>query len=113
MTLLHDSKFVFYDKNEARAHLCFYLAYDPKYSDIKNFSVSDELYNTGVIALYIYYKTGDKGWSIPLFVSDLTIKKYLSENFYKVNPIDSYNSKINWITASRIDRKLQLCNLIS
>ena len=108
MTLLHDSKFVFYDKNEARAYLCFYLNYNPEHLETPNFSVRDELYSSGVIALYISYKSKDKINNLPLFVSDLPIKKYLDYNIYKTNPIDSYNSEIRWITASRIDNELQL-----
>ncbi len=108
MTLLHDAKFIFYDKNVANAALCFYLDYDPKHSKMPNFNLSEELYENGVIALFVEYVNGERKTTIPLYVSNLKIKDFLDYETYKSNPIDSYNSEIIWISANRIDNKLQL-----
>jgi len=111
MTLLHDSKFVFYDKNIASAYLSFYLTYDPETFNKPDFNQSEAIYESGVIALYITYKTGDKTMSIPLYVSDLPIKKYLKNNIFLANPVHSSFLEIKWITASRVENELQLTEI--
>lgn len=111
MTLLHDSKFVFYDKNEARAYLCFYRKHDFEVSKGANFNDREALYGSGVIALYITYKAGAKKTSVPLFVSELPIKKYLRCDIFMENSAESYDSEIQWISASRIGNELQLTDV--
>ncbi len=105
MTLLHDSKFVFFDKNEGRIFLCFYFDYNLEEAQKENYNPSEYLYNNGVIALYI---SGKGCPTIPLFVSDLPIKNYLTYEAYIRNPLSSDISETIWTTASRVENILQL-----
>lgn len=106
MTLLHDAKFVFYDKNFARSYLCIYQK--PNLERTTNLDTKNDLYNSGVLALYISYSSGKKTIKIPLFVSDLQIKDYLDIKSYETKKTDLNNNEICWITASRLENKLQL-----
>lgn len=105
MTLIHDCKFVFYDKREANTYLCFYLDYN--YNEAKNpdYDLVDDLYKNGVIGLYI---TGKDRIEFPLFVSDLPIKKYVPFEIYKSMQNHSTIMKVDLTTASRINGLLQL-----
>lgn len=105
MTLLHDCKFTFYDKNEARTFLCFYLTYNAEEAKQPEYDVSKALYNKGVIALYL---SGEHTITFPLFVSDLPIRNYLPYDVYMKNPLDSDISEAIWTTASRVNKQLQL-----
>jgi hypothetical protein len=107
MALLHDSKFVFYDKNIARAFLCLYTEWNSKPADDK-LSEKDNMFQKGVLALYITYKSGEKTTSIPLFVSKLAMKKYISKDSYMTTPSDLFKSEIKWIVANRVGKNLQL-----
>jgi hypothetical protein len=108
--LLHDSKFIFFDKNEARIFLCFYLDYNYEEARKPDYNSDEVLYEKGVIALYI---SGQQTITFPLFVSDLPIKQYLSYENYKSKPMTSSMSETIWTTASRIDKRLQLTNEIN
>lgn len=110
MTLLHDSKFIFFDKNEARIFLCFYLDYNYELTRKPDYNLDDVLYEKGVIALYI---SGHRNITFPLFVSDLPIKQYLSYENYKIKSMTSSMSETIWTTAIRIDKRLQLTNEIN
>jgi len=110
MTLLHDSKFIFFDKKEARIFLCFYLDYNYEEARKPDYNSDEVLYENGVIALYI---SGQQTITFPLFVSDLPIKQYLSYENYKSKPMTSSMSETIWTTASRIDKRLQLINEIN
>ena len=107
MTLLHDSKFTFFDKSEAKLFLCFYLNCNAEEAQKTNYNPGDILYEKGVIALYI---SAQDTITFPLFVSDLQIKNYLPYKTYKENPLTSDISKTIWTTASRIEMRLQLIN---
>lgn len=98
MTLLHDCTFTFFDKSEARIFLCIYIEHEDNRSE-------EELYEKGVLALYI---SGGHGLTFPLFVSDLAIKNYLSIESFESNQLVSSVSKIPWITAKRKNGLLQL-----
>lgn len=104
MTLLHDAKFIFYDKTVARAYLCFYLENNGKYVKDENYDESNAIYESGVVALYL----SDKTLSAPLYVSDLPVNKYLNRNVK--NRTLKIFSEIEWITSSRIENKLYLTN---
>jgi len=110
MTLLHDSKFIFFDKIEARIFLCFYLDYNYEEVQKPNYNSEEVLYEKGVIALYISVQ---RSFSFPLFVSDLPIKQYLSYANYKSKIMTLSMSETIWTTASRIDKRLQLTNEIN
>lgn len=110
ITLLHDSKFVFYDKNESRVSLCLYLEDKMSATNADNKKPkSDLLYENGVLALYLACDTGGgEQISFPLFVSDLKIQEYITKpNFLKGGILDSYN-EIPWITAIRNGGKIEL-----
>lgn len=104
LTLLHDSKFTFYDKNIARTFLCCYHSLDNKLSE----SSQQLAYENGVIALYINYKIGTKSNTYPLYVSKLKIRDYLTLEEYLKHPSDNYIAEIPWITAKRLNQKLSL-----
>jgi hypothetical protein len=109
MTLLHDSTFTFYDGNEARVFLCFSLTSEKETANpINSRERSNSVYESGVIALYLSYPRGSKGTSMPLFVSDLPIRKYLGYDQYSSNPSNSSMSEIPWITATRVGEELKL-----
>lgn len=110
MTLLHDSKFIFFDKNEAKIFLCFYMDYNYEEARKPDYNSDEVLYEKGVIALYIL---GKRSITFPLFVSDLPIKQYLSYENYKSKPMTSSISETIWTTANRIDKRLQLTNEIN
>lgn len=104
MTLLHDSKFIFYDNNLARTFLCSYNSFENGSHDN-----SDNLsYENGVIALYLSYKLGTKSNIYPLYVSNLKIKNYLPLEEYLRHPFNNHISEIPWITAKRVNGKLWL-----
>lgn len=105
MTLLHDSKFTFYDKNDARIFFCSYIDYNYEKTQAPDYDSIEDLYNNGVLALYI---SGDKTMTFPLFVSDLPIKKYINYELFMSNPSVSSMKEIPWTTAKRIDNTLQL-----
>lgn len=105
MTLLHDSTFTFYDKEESRNYLGFYL--DLNREDESQMSREEAIYHHGYIALYI---SGMNKMTYPLFVSDLPVKKYLSYEAYKSNPVTSNFSESGWTTAGRVGKLLQLIN---
>ncbi|MFA4869577.1 MAG: hypothetical protein WC623_15340 [Pedobacter sp.] len=105
MTLLHDSTFTFYDKEESRNYLGFYLDHNSK--DDKQMCREEAVYHYGYIALYI---SGMNKMSYPLFVSDLPVKRYLSYEAYKCKPAISNFSESGWITAGRVGNNLQLIN---
>lgn len=107
MTLLHDSKFIFFDKQEAKIFLCFYLDYNYEEARKPDYNSDEALYEKGVIALYI---SGQRTITFPLFVSDLPIKQYLSYENYKSKQMTSSMSETIWTTASRIDKRMQLTN---
>ena len=107
MALLHDSKFVFYDKNVARAFLCSYKEFNSEHLD-ETQSEQSNMFNNGVLALYITYATGEKTTSIPLFVSELPISRYVSKESFMNTSIEAFKSEIKWITAERIGNDLQL-----
>lgn len=108
MTLLHDCKFVFYDKNEARTFLCFYLATDDMRISRDSSEVSKILYDDGVIALYMSYKSWGKTMTFPFFVSNLAVKNYMSKEVYDANASASSMAEVGWVTASRINNALML-----
>lgn len=110
MTLLHDSKFIFFDKNEARIFLCFYLDYNYEEAQKPGYNPDEVLYEKGVIALYI---SGQRTITFPLFVSGLPIKQFLSYENYKSKKMKSSMSETIWTTVSRIDKRLQLTNEIN
>jgi hypothetical protein len=105
MTLIHDCKIVFYDKKEAIIYLCFYLDYN--YNDLQkpDYDLAIDLYENGVIGLYIASK---EIMELPLFVSDLKIKKYVPLEIYNSVQNHSTIMKIDLTTASRINGVLQL-----
>lgn len=108
MTLLHDSTFEFYDKNTAEIYLCAYLDFDP----LKPFRESPiEIYNEGVLALYINYNSKNSSNSYPLFVSDLKVKNYVSAEDYTEFPVSRSTETIPWISAERINNNLKLIKL--
>lgn len=98
MTLLHDSKFTFYDKNEARTFLCLYLGNNYEMAQSANYDIGEDMYSNGVLALYL---EGEHTITFPLFVSDLPVKKYLSYDVYNKHQINSSISKSIWTTATR------------
>lgn len=98
MTLLHDSRFLFYDKNEARTFLCLYRGDNFEESQRKGYDIQKDMYENGVLALYL---EGSDMMTIPLFVSDLKIKQYLSFEDYAVEPASEAISESIWVTASR------------
>jgi hypothetical protein len=109
MTLLHDAIFTFFDGNNARSFMCFYL--EPprdKKIDITEYFNADNMQQHGTIALYITCGYYDKKNSFPLFVSDLKIQDYF--DFSSVTEsIDRYNmNEVPWTTARRVDGKLKL-----
>jgi hypothetical protein len=105
MTLLHDSKFIFYDKNEARTFLCLYIGDNGLESQKDDYDIVDDLYNNGVIGLYLEDK---ETLTFPLFVSDLPVKKYLQREALLKSPLRSNISKSIWTTAGRLNGKLYL-----
>jgi hypothetical protein len=107
MTLLHDCKFIFYDKNHANTFLSFYLKYNVEEAKQAGFNISKTLYDKGVIALYL---SGEHTITFPLFVSDLPIRNYLPYEDYLKHPLDSHISEAIWTTTSRINKQLQLTN---
>lgn len=113
MTLLHDSKFIFFDKNEARIFLCFYLDYNIEEAQKPDYKPDEVLYEKGVVALFISGQSGHQTTTFPLFVSDLLIKQYLSCENFKANTMIRSMSETIWTTASRIDEHLQLTNDIN
>ncbi len=106
MTLLHDCKFTFFDKAEARIFLCFYLQYNFEEAQKPNYNYDKLLYDNGVLALYI----SEKKITFPLFVSELLIKNYLPYADYISKPLSPNITEIVWTTATRIDKHLQLTN---
>lgn len=103
MTLLHDSKFIFYDGNNADVFLCVYL--DPPLELSKELlemrRTIDYGYNNSVIALYMTLRIEDKSLNMPLFVSDLRIRDYVDlENFTSFHQYDDI-IPIPWIVATR------------
>jgi len=113
MTLLHDSTFTFYDGNEARVFLCFSQAQEKEIiNPINSRERDNSLYEYGVIALYITYPRGSKSTSMPLFVSDLPIRKYLDFEVYSSSPLSSSMSEIPWISATRLGEHLKLTEVV-
>ncbi|TCC88654.1 hypothetical protein EZ428_18630 [Pedobacter frigiditerrae] len=105
MSLLHDSKFILYDKKEARNFLGFYL-HPPDSNNGENMD-NRSIYEDGVLALYT---CGAGSITFPLYVSDLLVKDYISaDEFNKFAELKSF-SESPWITAERIDYKLRLVN---
>lgn len=108
MTLLHDSIFEFYDQNKARTFLCFYCHNNTENSKNDDYEMNEDIYQNGVLALYINYEFKGKSTECPLFVSDLPVKKYLSyDNFIK-NPLNSLITEVPWINAKRDGKLLKL-----
>nr|WP_121270869.1 hypothetical protein [Pedobacter schmidteae] len=105
MSLLHDSKFIFYDKNEARNFLGFYLP--PLGSDGTENMDTRSIYEYGLLALYT---SGAGSVTFPLYVSGLRVKDYISADEFKKFPELTNFSESFWITAERIDNRLQLVN---
>jgi hypothetical protein len=105
MTLLHDSRFIFYDKHEARTFLCLYLGDNFQKSQTKDYDIQRDMYENGVLALYL---EGSETMTIPLFVSDLRIKDYLRFEDYAKEPALASISESMWITASRNGNSLPL-----
>ena len=105
MSLLHDSKFILYDKKEARNFLGFYL--HPQDSNSSEDMDTQSIYEKGLLALYT---CGAGSATFPLYVSDLFVKDYISADEFKKFPELTNFSESLWITAERIDNKLQLVN---
>ncbi len=108
MTLLHDSKFSFYDKEKARIFLCFHLDHDIESANKPKYDIRDDMHDRGVIALYVTVKS----ITFPLFTSDLPIKKYIIYESYITNPSRMNLSETVWTSAIRIDGTLQLTKYI-
>lgn len=109
MTLLHDSTFTFYDGNNARTYICFYLDAPNDLEETKiNYSSLESMQKKGVIALYITYQVFGKTNSYPLFVSDLKINKYFDLNESDIIDPDYMIMEVPWSTAIRIDKQLKL-----
>lgn len=107
MALLHDAAFEFYDKNQAKVYLCYYFGKEAD-SHPSDSAGKEQLFQNGVLALYITYKYHDSTTSCPMFVSDLKISDYIdSEDFFS-DQIGAMELEIPWITAKRIDGKLKL-----
>jgi hypothetical protein len=102
MTLIHDAKFIFYDKAKATIFLCIYQ--DPPKTAEKVKSFDDNIYENGVVALYI---SGARV-NFPLFVSDLKIKNYLPYNDFISQPAINNMKLIPWVSAIRVNGMLQL-----
>jgi hypothetical protein len=105
MTLLHDSKFIFYDKSEAKVWLCLYLGDNGLKAQDPDYDLEADLYDNGVFALYL---DGAGTLSFPLVVSDLPIKKYIPHDIFKTDRVQSNISRCIWTTATRIGNSLQL-----
>jgi hypothetical protein len=103
MSLLHDSKFILYDKKDARNFLGFYL--HPQDSDNSENQDTRTIYENGFLALFT---CGAGSVTFPLYVSDLLIKDYISADEFQKNPELKNFSESPWITAERIDDKLRL-----
>lgn len=109
LCLLHDSKFIFYDKNEARVSLKTYLEDSEIIQNNSNLTSKELLYEYGVIALYIKFKTADnKSMSVPLFVSDLKLNTYVTSSDFFNSKINSSIEEITWINAKRLDGEIRL-----
>lgn len=112
VTLLHDTRFVFYDGIQANVYICNYLN-PPTIPTKENFekqSKPEFVYAKGNIALCITYEVRENTMSIPLFVSDLIIGDYIDKTeFMKLyNSYCPTNEEIPWSTACRINEKLML-----
>ncbi|AIM60344.1 hypothetical protein IX49_07340 [Cellulophaga lytica] len=106
MTLIHDSTFEFYDKNTARVYLCSYLEHNKV--EQQSTDIKENIYDSGVLALYTNYKSIGKSNSFPLFVSEIKLKDYITrEEFNKVS-IESSICEIPWISAKQREGKLKL-----
>lgn len=108
MTLLHDSKFEFFDKNTARVYLSTYY---PENSNHKNENITSKkelIYELGVLALYTNYKFLDKSNFYPLFVSNIKLKDYIDKEDFMNTDIDIFVSEIPWISSKRHNTKLRL-----
>lgn len=109
MTLLHDSKFIFYDKNESNIFLCLHTNSLELSERKSNQSETEFLYENGALALYLTcYTYEQKTLSFPLFVSRLKIKNYLSFEEFINNDVKGMLEPIPWITASRFNGILKL-----
>lgn len=108
MTLLHDSKFVFFDKNLANVYICSYYPNDNSKQNEVTDSINQTIYDYGVLALYINYEFQGKSNAHPLFVSDILIKDYIDRNDFMNQKIDQSISEIPWICAKRTNKKLTL-----
>jgi hypothetical protein len=110
LTLLHDSNFIFYDKDISRTFMSFYIDYPVNGSDeeCQYHYTKQAMLEKGVIALYLNYKSFGRSNSVPLFVSDLKVSEY--GHLFKINQTETiYNiQEIPWTTAQRIDGKLML-----
>lgn len=105
MSLLHDSKFMLYDKKEARNFLGLYL--HPQDNNSGENIATPSIYEKGLLALFT---CGADSVTFPLYVSDLLVKDYISaDEFNKFPELKSF-SESPWITAERIDDKLRLVN---
>jgi len=107
MTLIHDSTFEFYDKNNARVYLCSYLENNEIETE-QTISQKEKIYEYGVLALYTNYEFQGKSNSFPLFVSEIKLKDYISKKEFISQNIENSICEIPWISAKRQDKKLKL-----
>ena len=107
MTLLHDSRFIFYDEVTADTRLCFYVDEMPLLQ-MPSEERHKANYTKGVIALYVsHHRTGGGEMSYPLYVSDLKISKYYTTENNSIET-DIIRGAIPWTTAKRVNGKLRL-----
>ncbi|QXU50952.1 hypothetical protein KYG33_07875 [Chryseobacterium sp. D764] len=105
MALLHDSTFEFYDKNSAKVYLCAYLEGNIKKPIAET---ANNIFERGVLALYINYNFENSSNSYPLYVSDLKLQTYVSLEDFTKSPINNSIDEIPWISAERVNGKLIL-----
>lgn len=110
LTLLHDSNFIFYDKNISRTFMSFYLEYPANGSDeeYQYHHTKQAMLEKGVIALYLNYQSFGKSNSVPLFVSDLKVSEYCHLFETSQTETNYHVQEIPWTTAQRIGGKLML-----
>lgn len=107
MTLLHDSRFIFYDDVNADTRLYFYVDEMPLLQ-MPSEERHKANYTKGVIALYVsHHRTGGGEMSYPLYVSDLKISKYFTTENNSIET-DIIRGAIPWTTAKRVNGKLRL-----
>jgi hypothetical protein len=108
MTLLHDSSFVFYDKNIANVFLCFYCEPSVLENQNKERTTNQNLYKSGVLALYTNYKYRERSNIFPLYVSEIPISSVVDKDeFLNNEPIETLR-KIPWISAKRRGSRFRL-----